>query len=78
MIGCEREVGRARTILAEGTSADRQVGVYEAAIATGATAEEALRAVVDHLIAETVADCGAASRPVRKTLRPALRPRVYL
>jgi carboxylate-amine ligase len=47
-------VERARVIVAEGTSADRQRGVYEIAIEDGAEDADALRVVVDHLIAETV------------------------
>ncbi|MFO1056029.1 MAG: carboxylate-amine ligase [Dongiaceae bacterium] len=54
-LGCTAEVERARSILATGTSADRQRAVHQAALADGATPEEALRAVVDWLIAATVA-----------------------
>ena len=52
-IGCEAEIAHLRSIVRDGTSADRQVAVYAAAIAAGATREEALRAVVDRLITET-------------------------
>ena len=72
------EIERARKILAEGTSADRQLRVYESAIAAGGSAEEALRAVVDHLIAETVADCASDVRQPVKMARPGLRTRVHL
>jgi carboxylate-amine ligase len=54
-LGCTAEVAHARTILAAGTSADRQRAVHQAALAAGGTPEEALRAVVDWLIAATVA-----------------------
>lgn len=54
-LGCLREVAHARTIAARGTSADRQRQVHAAALAQGATQQEALSAVVDWLIAETVA-----------------------
>jgi glutamate---cysteine ligase / carboxylate-amine ligase len=54
-LGCEVEVAHCRKIAAEGTSADRQVAVYERAIAAGIGSEDALRGVVDHLIAETLA-----------------------
>jgi len=54
-LGCEREVQRARTIVADGTSADRQLARYTAAMEAGATQCEALRAVVDHLRTETAA-----------------------
>lgn len=50
------DVMRIRDIARNGTSADRQRAVYEDAIAGGAESEEALRAVVDHLIDETVED----------------------
>jgi carboxylate-amine ligase len=54
--GCQAEVEHARTILARGTGADRQLHVYRAALAAGADATEAMRAIVDTLIADTVAD----------------------
>lgn len=57
-LGCLAEVERARRIAAEGTSADRQLAVYEEAIRSGRDEREALRAVVDHLLAETLEDCG--------------------
>jgi carboxylate-amine ligase len=53
-LGCLPEVERVRTIVAEGTSADRQLGVYHAALKEGASAEEAQRAVVDWLVAVTL------------------------
>ena len=49
----EHDVLGARRILAQGTSADRQLASYANAIAGGATQQEALETVVDHLIAET-------------------------
>ncbi len=52
--GCLAEVEHARTIMARGTSADRQLARYRAAIDAGAGKEEALRAVVDGLIEETL------------------------
>jgi carboxylate-amine ligase len=54
-LACSREVAHARKILARGTSAHRQVAVYESARARGASEREALRAVVDFLISETAA-----------------------
>jgi len=54
-MGCEAEVGAARDILARGTSADRQLAAYETARARGEDEAAALQAVVDLLIAETVA-----------------------
>ena len=55
-LDCLEEVEHARTILTRGTSATRQLAVYDQAIEKGADASEALRAVVDHLLKETVAD----------------------
>ena len=52
-LDCVAEVEHARTILAEGTSAHRQLRVHKAALAGGASAKEAAGAVVDHLIVET-------------------------
>ncbi len=53
-LGCLAEVEGARAILARGTSAHRQRRVHRQALAAGASPEEALRAVVRHLVAETV------------------------
>ncbi len=55
MLGCVEEVERARDIVRRGTSADRQRQVYAKAVAEGASDKEALIAVVDFLIEETVA-----------------------
>ena len=55
-LGCLKELHHARTILTRGTSATRQLKVFESARANGADEAEALRAVVDHVLAETVAD----------------------
>ena len=52
-IGCLHDVLGARRILAQGTSADRQLASFANAIAAGASRQEALETVVDHLIAET-------------------------
>ena len=52
--GCLAEVSHAPEILARGTSADRQLMVFEQALSAGAARTEALAAVVDWLIAETV------------------------
>ena len=54
-LGCTAEVERARTILSDGTSADRQIGIYEKFRETdGNSNRQALDAVVDWL-AETSA-----------------------
>jgi carboxylate-amine ligase len=52
--GCVAEVAHAREIVRRGTSAHRQVAAYREALAAGAGRDEALKAVVDMLIEETV------------------------
>ena len=52
--GCVPEVEAARDIIVRGTSAHRQVARYGAALAAGGGEEDALKAVVDQLIEETV------------------------
>ncbi len=53
-LGCWDEVQYIETILRDGTSADRQIRVFDKAINGGASQEDALKAVVDHVVAETV------------------------
>ena len=53
-LGSRAEVEYVHEILEKGTSSDRQLAAYQAALAEGATHAEALRAVVDHLRAETM------------------------
>lgn len=52
-LGSRDDVAYARVIARNGSSADRQLRVYDAALADGATEREALIAVVDHLVEET-------------------------
>jgi carboxylate-amine ligase len=52
-LDCVAEVEHARTITARGTSAQRQLQVRAEALEQGADDVEAMRRVVDHLIAET-------------------------
>ena len=52
-LGCRPEVEHARTIVQRGTSADRQLACFNRLLSGGAAREDALRGVVDHLIAET-------------------------
>ncbi len=52
--GCVAEVEHARAILDRGTSAHWQVKTYEETIADGASKDEALKAVVDMLVKETM------------------------
>ena len=56
-LGCEAEVHRIRDIAGHGTSADRQVALFDQAVASGIGEKEALRRVVDHLVAETLEGC---------------------
>lgn len=53
-LGCVENMDHARTIIARRTSAHLQVRVHEQAKADGADEREALRAVVDALIIETM------------------------
>ncbi len=52
-LGCVSDIEHARTILARGTSAHNQRRIFEQARDAGAGTPEALRSVVDWLIAET-------------------------
>ncbi len=53
-LGVRDEVRHAREIVTDGTSAHRQLRAYEGAKADGADDREALQAVVDELIADTL------------------------
>ncbi|MGH8170435.1 MAG: carboxylate-amine ligase [Steroidobacteraceae bacterium] len=53
-LGCLRELEHLKTILMRGTSAHRQIRIHEEARAAGASTREALQAVVDFLVKETV------------------------
>jgi len=55
-LGCVADVGRCRDIIQRGTSAHRQLAVFTAAVNDGASRDEALQAVVDMLIEDTVRD----------------------
>jgi len=52
-LGCQLEIEHARSILLRGSSAHRQLEVYRQSLQSGADEAEALRSVVDHLIAAT-------------------------
>lgn len=52
--GCVDEVKHARTILGQGTSAHWQLKTYHEAKSSGASHQEALKAVVDMLVEETM------------------------
>lgn len=51
-LGCHDELQKLRRIIEHGTSADRQRKIYRDAVGEGASAGEALAAVVDALLAE--------------------------
>jgi carboxylate-amine ligase len=53
-LDCIAELENARDIMSRGTSAHRQVEIYQASLTAGASEKEALQAVVDWLIEETV------------------------
>ena len=55
--GCAEEVEHARTIVARGTSAHWQLDTFHKAVAEGADDHEALKRVVDMLVAETLVGC---------------------
>ena len=54
-LNCVAEIEHTRTICERGTSADRQLATYRSALEEGATEDEALKAVVQALIADTIA-----------------------
>jgi glutamate---cysteine ligase / carboxylate-amine ligase len=68
-LGCVAELEHARTIVARGTSADRQVAYYAKLLSQGLSPPDALRGVVDHLIAETVSECGASADRTKRRRR---------
>ncbi len=52
-LGCAKEIGHLKEIMETGTSAHRQIATYSVALSQGASPEDALKQVVDMLIAET-------------------------
>ena len=58
-LGCERELGHVLAIVREGSGADRQLDHFRLRRMEGDTEQEALRAVVDLVIAETREGVGA-------------------
>lgn len=54
LLGVTSELSRIRDIAKEGTSAHRQLAVYHQALDSGASQRQALEAVVDHLIVDTM------------------------
>ncbi len=63
-LNCETELRHALTIIREGAGADRQLDHYRLCILEGATPEEALRAVVDLVVAETRAAIDLKDDPI--------------
>ena len=53
-MGCSADVARARQIVNEGTSADRQLARFEAVKALGGSEDAALVSVVDGIIDDTM------------------------
>ncbi len=53
-LNCTQEVAHTLRIVEEGTSADRQIATLQARLQAGDTIEDAQKAVVDHLITETI------------------------
>lgn len=64
-LDCVQEVEHARQIVKRGTSAHRQIAIYREALTLGAAKDEALRKVVDFLIAET--QLGTAASQIEAT-----------
>jgi carboxylate-amine ligase len=57
-LDCAQEIRHCRTIIARGTSAQRQLAAFEQALGDGCSRDEALCRVVDALINETVSGLG--------------------
>lgn len=55
-LNCQAELAGCRTILVRGTSAHRQVAIYQQALASGRSEADALREVAEFLIEETGRD----------------------
>ena len=62
-LGCENELRHVLTIIRDGSSADRQLDHFRLRRLEGDTKEEALRAVVDLVTAETRQGIEAAGPP---------------
>lgn len=73
-LGCTDSLARLRAIVREGTSADRQLQVYQSLRDAGLPRIEALRAVVDDLIGTTAGRSAAASAADPRTHGPSDDP----
>jgi glutamate---cysteine ligase / carboxylate-amine ligase len=60
-LNCVDEIEHIRTIVARGSSADRQLARYDALVANGVSREVALAGVVDQLLEDTMAGVGRSS-----------------
>ncbi len=69
-LGCERELGHVSTIVREGSGADRQLDHFRLRRLEGDTPEQALRAVVDLVMAETREGVEAAATRRREAPPP--------
>ncbi|MGU3284178.1 carboxylate-amine ligase [Methylobacterium mesophilicum] len=68
-LGCSEACAHARTIVADGSSADRQLAIFSAARKRGARERDALSAVVDFLAQETAAGTASAVGATRAPSR---------
>jgi glutamate---cysteine ligase / carboxylate-amine ligase len=71
--GCAGEIGRLTRLIDNGTSADRQIEVYEQAREAGRSRLRALREVVDWAAAQTRDVDGARGEPFRKPVQSEAR-----
>lgn len=69
VLGCAEACAHARTIVADGSSADRQLAIFSAARKRGARERDALSAVVDFLAQETAAGTASAVGATRAPSR---------
>lgn len=69
VLGCAEACAHARTIVADGSSADRQLAIFSAARKRGARERDALSAVVDLLAQETAAGTASAVGATRAPSR---------
>jgi glutamate---cysteine ligase / carboxylate-amine ligase len=69
-LDCLSEVEHARRIFERGTSAHRQLALYEQARGHGASVREALQAVAQFLVQETAAGISPVARPERLPAAP--------
>ena len=66
VLGCEQGLRHVLTVIREGSSADRQLDLFRLRRVEGGTETEALRAVVDLVLAETREGVGASGGPPRR------------